>query len=326
MPFLEYHRLIKSNYKTVRTSRGYEELDSWQRLEEIVQVGNRLGVHEPRLAKAIMSAGGCPELWRIYYAATKDVQTDSIFSGTEYLGNNVPAGTTRRRLGKLFEQWVTHANQAYNDFLETGRLESLDHIPGTIGAYYRERARQHSRESSREDFRLSRMTLGRLSSGLPIYDLDPDGVFCEGPPGAVFESKLTLQGASHLEFESEMAIYALVVEKSCQKDIDFAITLCSDFPRGLQVLSLVRRIFDSHVAEITLNLEKFYRLIQFSEGAHRQGRVSQLGPRFRSLTHLGYRSWKSFLVRPDGLPEQSNRQYCEACRYRSDCFKDGGEA
>jgi hypothetical protein len=323
MPFLEYHRLIKSNYKKVRTSRGYDALDTWQWLERVFQAGRRLTVRDARLAKPVLSAGRCPGLWRVYYAATRDAQTDSIYNAAEYLGNRVPVGTTRRKLGKLFEQWVTTANQAYNHYLETAQIGILASIPGIIGEHYRERAEQHSRESSTDDLRLSKMRLGPLQarSELPIYDLDPDGIFSECPPGAVFESKLSVP--SYFEFDTEMAIYALAFEKLHHREIDFAITLYSDFPRGLQILPIVRRIFDSHIDEITTNLQKFYRLIQYSEATYGQGRISKVGPLIRSLTHIGYRSWKSFLVRPDGLPE--SQEYCETCKYRNDCFNDGEE-
>ena len=154
----------------------------------------------------------------------------------------------------------------------------LDKIPGRIGEWYRDRAAQHLKEAHPTELGKARMKVNekvRIFPELPIPELNPDGVFLEGVHGAVFESKLKLP--SHVEFEHEMAVYALFFEKSTGKNVDFSIVAYTDYPQGRNLFSAYRPILDSAVGSVTKNLERFLNLVEYSEGSPRRRSAREFG-------------------------------------------------
>jgi len=326
MPFLEYHRLEQSNIGTVRALRGYaESTDIWEILHQIRDAADRLGISKRTITKAILASGPCPDLWRVYYSATFDAQSDEAFSRDEYLGIRLPTGMTRRRLGESFDKWIRTANHAYNQFIETRQLDKLQSIPGRIGELYRHRAKQHLQEADETKLQRARMNVSpnvRIFPELPIPELIPDGIFLGGSRGAVFESKLSFPG--YVEFTHEMAVYALFFERAEGKDIDFSIVVYTDYPDGRNLFQVPAPILDSAVGAVTKNLERFLNLLAYSEAAHAESPRESVVARIKRKIGRRYSSWKEFLVRPGGLPEHSKRQPCSICKFQPRCYREGG--
>ena len=239
----------------------------------------------------------------------------------EYLGMEVPGRTTSRYLGLEFDKWVRHANKAYNSFLDSGNPDHLDKIRGVVGEYYRKMAQLHSVEASPEQRSKTWLELGdfKIPSELIIFGLTPDGVFLRGKKSAIFESKLSKP--HYAEFPYEMALYAIAIERSHPKqELDSAIILYSDYPTGKHLTTAIHHILDSHISEITLNADRFLRLIQASR-IRREGTIPD---KIRRQFRIHYGSWKSFFVRPEGVPEPSERKPCPSCPFQQKCYKQGG--
>jgi hypothetical protein len=312
MSFLDYHLLEKSAGPARRSSRGYaESLAIWSRLSEIEILASKCGVGKPGLRKTVLAAGPCPGLWRVYYAATLRAESYTPVSTRKYLGIDLPSGLTSKELGLRFESWVRHANRVYNSFLETLEMTALRAIPGSLGRYYQRRAKKLVQIANEQECANTRVRIDPDVSPYPnmIFDLTPDGVFSDGARGAIFESKLSFPG--YPEFPYEMALYALGYEKSTRKDVDSALVLHSNYPRRERLLSIVTGILDSSVGNILTNLERFIRLVEYSL-------LSQDTPKRHS-------SWKSFLVRPRGLPEVNQRGPCASCRFQPQCYQEGDQ-
>lgn len=312
MPFLEYHLLEKSGKTSTRTSRGYSSsLSIWTRLDEIGILAGKFGIRNPQMRKSVLAAGPCPDLWRVYYAATTHAETYEKVSHARYLGIKLTPDITSRKLGLEFEKWVKHANRFYNSFLETRTVRVLNAIPGWLGRHYRKRTRELLGVADMLECTKTKIAInpGVSPSLNTTLDLTPDGVFGEGSRAAIFESKLSTP--NYAEFNYEMALYALAYEKSTGKDVESAIVLHSNYPTRQRLSTLVRFIYDSEVGNISTNLERFVRLVEYSQLA-------------RPIQLQSYPSWKSFLVRPKGLPTPSQRGPCPSCRFRSKCYAEGG--
>ncbi len=269
------------------------------------------------MPKRLLVTGPCPGLWRTYYSATiHSTQAEAEIAGGEYLGRELPEGATRNDVGDEFELWVRQANQVYNSFLESGNVQELDRIvtPG-LREFYKDRAVEH-REFVSESSELMKAMMKtrpklKVLPRLPIARLTPDGLFKEGEPGAIFESKINRP--RHPEFRFEMATYGIVAEHIFEMDFDFAVILHGDYPKeDLQVYA--EPINDSYVAWVSENLERFHRLIQFSL-------VERGGPNIGR----NYTNWSDFVVRPPGVPDLDKRAPCGNCRYRLPCYPEGGE-
>jgi len=323
-PFLEYHVLEQLGNQAARSARGYDDsIGLWEKLNQIREIADRVGIRDRKVRKDILAAGPCPGLWRIYYAATANMQKDEPVGATEYLGNQINLGISRRELGMKFDEWIAEANRYYNDFLETGDLACLKKIPGNIGQYYRKRADKHYQMADHARRARTRLMIKpdiKVPEGLPLYGLNPDGIFLHGVRAAVFEAKLS--HPRYREFPHEMAVYAITYERTHQKDTDYAIVLYSDYPVGRNLFTFTEPILDSYVNEINSNIERFLHLVQLSE---RSARAS-VAARFRTKIRPGYDSWKRFLRRPPQLPNQNQRRWCPSCRYRPRCHPEGGEA
>lgn len=323
-PFLEYQFLERLSNRGLRSARGYDDsMGLWEKLDEIKKLADRVGIRDPRVRKDILAAGPCPGLWRIYYAATATVQTDEPVKATEYLGNQICRGISVRELGMKFDEWIAEANCHYNAFLETEDTACLAKVKGAIGTYYRERAQKHREMASPQERTKTKLLIKpsiKVLEGLPLHDLDPDGIFSDGIRAAIFEAKLSRP--RYREFPHEMAVYAITYERMHNKDADNAIVLYSDYPDGHHLLTLREPILDSYVNEIGWNIERFLRLAQSSEVFAR----ASVTARIRTKIRMGYSSWKGFLRRPPQLPKQNDRQRCPSCKYRAKCHQEGGEA
>lgn len=257
----------------------------------------------------------------MYYAATTDVEKDDIIPLTEFLGNKIARGTTRRHLGTIFDSWIACANERYNVFLETQDLTCLKEIAGIVGAHYRERANAHIALAplprDRAKTKLEIKPQIEILPGLPLEDLTPDGVFSGGQRIAIFETKLSRP--TYREFQHEMAVYALTLESERKRDVDCAIVLYSD-PDGRNLFTFQEPIFDSYVNEIAFNMERFLKVVQISERIERESYKSRMVQKIKP----GYKTWKRFLHRPSGLPDKTERLYCPSCRYRQKCYHEGG--
>lgn len=280
-------------------------------MKDIGVLAGKIGVRNPQIRKAVFAAGPCPGLWRVYYAATLGAETHKTVLSREYLGITLPSRhITSRELGLLFERWVREANRVYNAFLETLHIAVLDTIPGMLGRFYRTRAGKLLAVADQQACLKTGLLVDPQVSPYPnILDLTPDGLFANGLRGAIFESKLSQP--SYIEFDYEAAAYAIGYEKSEGKDVDSAIVLHSNYPTRQHLSTLVSTIRDSTVGNISTNLERFILLVQYS-----QQRVDPTGR---------FASWRSFLVRPRGLPELNQRGPCPSCRFRSKCYGEGGE-
>jgi hypothetical protein len=236
----------------------------------------------------------------------------SPVSTQEYLGIALSQHRiTSRELGLAFEKWVREANHVFNSFLETLQMEKLDAIPGALGRFYRTMAKRLLKVADHEACKKTLMAIDPQVSPYPsILDLTPDGVFADGSQGAIFESKLSLP--NYPEFDYEIAAYAIGYEKSMQKDVDSTVILHSNYPAHERLSTLVRTIRDSTVGNISTNLERFILLIKSSQQGH-----TNMSKRFPH--------WKSFLARPKGLPELDQRGPCPSCKFRQQCYTDGGE-
>ena len=222
-----------------------------------------------------------------------------------------------------FDGWIEYANRQYNVFLETQDSTCLKEITGVIGEHYRGRANAHmtlvSNPQDRAKATLEIKPAIEILPGLPLDELTPDGAFLGGKRAAVFESKLSKP--AYREFRHEMALYALTLESQRKRDVDCAIVLYSD-PGGCNLFTFQEPIFDSYVNEIAKNLERFLSLAQISETIERENFKSRVVQRIKP----GYKTWRHFLHRPQGLPEKTERQFCPSCKYRKRCHEDGGES
>jgi len=166
-----------------------------------------------------------------------------------------------------------------------------------------------------------------VPEGILLYALNPDGIFTGGVRGAIFESKLSRP--VHPEFLNEVATYAIALERSIalqqeiKKDVDCAIVLHTDFPQGKHVTPEIFPIHDSNVNEVSRNIERFLRLVQISEAQRKE--KSGLIHRLKQSLRGSPKTWKEFLVRPDGLPDADKRTFCPECRFRGTCYTEGGE-
>lgn len=311
-----------------RSARGYDTtVDLIDKFEDVRQAAKRLGIREARLKKDVLCVGPCPGLWKTYYAAT--IRSESVrqverLAIPEYLGISLRPGITRKRLGEDFEGWVKNANQTYNDFLKTERIDKLERLPGVIGQYYAGMARQHSIESSPvERTKTFLDTKGiNVPEAILLYALNPDGVFVKGARGAIFESKLS--APNYHEFSNEIATYAIALEHVIKKDVDTAIVLHSDYPEGKRVTTLIHSVQDSAVSEVSRNIEKFLRLVQITE-VRRKDVPPTMFQKIKTKVGLSFGSWKDFLLRPEGLPTTDKRVHCPECRFREICYGEGGE-
>jgi len=323
-PFVEYQLLELSSSEGVRSVRGYNErIGIWEKFDEIREIADRVGIRNRKFRKDILAAGPCPGLWRIYYAATAEVQKDVRVDATEYLGYHIEPGISRRALGIMFDDWVAEANRHYNAFLETGDPYCLKEVKGIVGAYYRERANTHCtvmadpKQRAKTKLQIKPDLRGH---DLSLHDLTPDGVFSEGARAAIFEAKLS--HPRYREFPHEMAVYAITYERTYSKDADYAIVLYTDYPIGKRLFTDKEPVLDSQVHEVSSNIERFLRLAQLSEDAVRDSIMGGIRTRIK----LGHGSWKTFLRRPPGLPSQNERQMCPSCKYRVKCYQEGGES
>jgi hypothetical protein len=254
----------------------------------------------------------------VYYAATADVQKDEILKLRHYLGVSIRS-KTRRQLGMEFHRWIRLANRAYNKFLDTARLGHFDRIEGDIGAYYLRRAREHTASFQPESRRISKMTIGHgiaVWPSVPLHEMEPDGLFAEGKRAVVFESKLSKP--KYGEFGSDVAAYAMAVEYGLKKDVDHAIILHSCYPRG-RIRTEIHDILDSDIAQVTSNVDRFLRLVQYSYLARQEETIQKTGQR------QSFQSWKAFLVRPLGMPTKSIHDPCRWCKYTPLCLTPEAE-
>jgi hypothetical protein len=310
VPFLEYHMLQQSKLPRINRKRGYDEsLSIWKRLDNLRDLAGQYVIRDHRIRKAIVAAGPCPDLWRVYYAAMSDEQDDELCSLPEYLQVKIDNGTTRAGLGMKYDGWIEKANVAYNSFLDSRDPRSLDPIGGPIGEYYRDRARQLRRAADFDACEKTRFLVKpSVTTGSNILNLTPDGVFSEGPSAAIFESKLS--APAYIEFDYEMTLYALAFEKTRTKDTDSAIVLHSNYP-DQHLSTLVRPILESKVGAVSANLERFVKLAEYSALS-------------RKVHQHSYDSWKQFLVRPPGLPTPPDDKPCKLCRFQQTCYREGG--
>lgn len=322
-PFLEYQVILELCSPGVRSARGYHDSTGiWEKLEEIRELAQRVGVRDKRVRKDILAVGPCPGPWRIYYAATDRAVKEGLVKTCQYLGNQIRTGISQRDLGMMYDEWIKEANEHYNTFLEKGSLDSLEGMRGVIGAYYLDRAKKHCtkftfEQRSKTKLLIKPQILDR--DFLRLTDLTPDGVFSDGSCAAIFEAKLS--SPTYREFPYEMAVYAIAYERKEKKDVDYAIVLYSDYPHGCHLLIHRQAILDSHVSEVASNIERFLRLAQGSEILERNGAATRISWKTKS----GHRLWKNFLQRPPSLPDESNRMPCPSCKYRSKCYREGGE-
>ncbi len=296
------------------------------KFEDVRKNADRLGIKDPLLKKDVLCIGPCPGLWKTYYAAclrSESVRKIEVLDILQYLGMQLPEGTTRKELGEKFEAWVKSANESYNQFLESEQIADLGQVPGVLGEYYTKMADLHLTGSpASERAKTVLQTEGiPVPKGILLYALNPDGVFTRGARGAIFESKLSRP--AHPEFLNEVATYAIALERSINKDVDCAIVLYTDFPNGKYVTPEIFPIHDSNVNDVSRNIERFLRLIQISEGQRRQ--ESGIVRRIKHALRGAPKTWKQFLVRPEGLPESDKRTYCPECRFREVCYAEGGE-
>jgi len=325
-PFIEYQR-IENSVLSTRSARGYSpSIDIVDRFEEIRRDAVRLGITDPLLKKDVLCIGPCPGLWKTYYASRLSSETGrkvETLNISQYLGMQMPSGVTRKDLGEKFESWVKNANQSYNQFIESGDISDLSQVPGILGDYYTKMADLHLTSASASERAKTVIEIDGIPvpQGILLYSLTPDGVFKRGSRGAIFESKLSRP--THLEFMNDVATYAIALEATIKKDVDCAIVLYTDFPAGKHVTPEIFAIHDSHVSDVSRNIERFYRLIQLSETQRKE--ALGIGSRIKQAIRGPPKKWRDFLVRPDGLPDKEKRTYCPHCRYREACYSDGGE-
>jgi len=296
------------------------------RFEEIREAAHRLGIRDPRLKKDILCIGPCPGLWKTYYAAclrSETVRKVEKLAISEYVGRNTPQGITQKHLGENFESWVREANESYNRFLQSANVSDLSNVPGLLGEYYSDMASLHLKDSPQaERLKTLLQTEGiSVPKGILLYALNPDGVFTKGARGAIFESKLSRP--DHAEFLYEIATYAIALEKAITKPVDCAIVLYTDFPDGKHLETKIYPIDDTHVDDVSRNVERFVLLVQTSEIDRKES--SGLFQKLKQKVGLAPEAWKDYLVRPQGLPEANKRMHCAECRFRTVCYQDGGE-
>jgi len=315
-PFLEYQRLGSAIATVSRAARGYDDIHYlWDTLKQIEELGAALNIRDIALRRSSLYVGPCPGLWRAFYAATADAQTDEILSLKKYLGLRLPLKISRRQLGMRFDRWIRMANRAYNAFLESSELKCFARLKGDVRRYYERRAGEHSTFFNVSSRKVTKMTVDctiEVWPSVPLHEMKPDGIFAEGKRAALFESKLS--DPSYEEFALDMAAYAMAIEHALKKDVDHAIILHSDYPRG-RIRTKVYGISDSDVAEVTANVERFLRLVQDSYVACREQLTEQRNQSRR------LQSWKAFLVRPPGFPDKSAQGPCPKCKYRSLCLE-----
>ena len=130
----------------------------------------------------------------------------------------------------------------------------------------------------------------------------------EGSLELVFESKIS--NPRYEEFQLELAVYALACERQRVLDINYAIVLHANYPQEI-LECVVSEIPDSDLNTLSVNLERFLQLIQISQ-AKQSGTI--------------FRTWQDLVLRPSGLPKQFDREVCESCRYKIQCYSEGSES
>ena len=336
LPFTQYRSLLQSNDLFPRSARGYDnQLLFWDRLKEISDVSDRYDIENDTLRNTVISAGPCPGSWRVYYATVSRAEHYEGVVANSYLGFQIRSGLNTHDLGKMFERWVDEANEKFNSLMATGNISALNTIPGALGDYYRQQGTAILNDASQEERETYIMEISpemQLSLRPPVR-VNPDGLFPYGKFGAVFESKLS--EPKHPEFIHQSAICALATEKVREIDVDYAIVLHSSYPNG-QIAAWFKEIPDSAIERVTSNLESFLHLLQYSEiqraGHEAQpsqpesgtGRlINRILRLFRRQKSDHLKSWKEFVVRPAGLPDEDLRAPCPGCPYKEACFKDG---
>jgi len=320
MPFLERYSLVPAS-PTVRTSRGFED-GFWDAVDFITEVSARIGIpaadpDPPLIPRRVLDTERCPGAWRVYYhILAAEPGHDIPFSRPTYLGMPTASFQTTRVLGKAIERWVSQANRVYNDFLSSPvqDLAILQRIESpTLRDFYLTRAQAHLRvcpidrlESQKMDVEVPLDLFPRV-----LDPANPDGLFQTSRPMAVFESKLSypLEEGPH---DTQLATYALLLEKKTQEPCDYAVVLHSTYPHEFP--AVIRRVIrEGMIARVAVNLSRLREVIE--------GSVSLRAARGEDLRLID--SWKDLAARPPGMPAPEEREPCEACPVKARCWSEG---
>lgn len=259
------------------------------------------------ISAKLLRTGPCPNSSRVYFKLTASSgHASSSETMTEFLGESLTSTITRQQLGDSFEDWIDEANEAVNEWLETGSLstfEDLD-IPQPIVDFYLSRIDTIQELADEIGIPLDelQMEIQKDYSRQFFHPANPDGIWplteVSGHLGGVLESKV-----SKLPEPVDKHIltgYASYLEDTLELPLDTGVFIYTD--RGEENLELDSfHINDNYRSEIRKNLERFSTLVQISK---EEGQWQEGG------------SISERLIRP---PEPEYVNMCDNCLYREEC-------
>lgn len=208
------------------------------------------------------------------------------------------------------------------DFVSRGAtdLATFDRIlTPSLREFYRERGVSlASRQPSSETLSSLAMAVDQPLVVFPSLLLSapqPDGIFTDFSPGAIFESKLCDPGGDSL-FRASMAAYALAAEQIHHHEYELGIVLHTGWPDS-EVGVYTFPIADSDASKVLFNLDRLRQLVDISWARWTQTRH---GKRRGSKPQ----TWEQLLTRPRvPKPPRERLGPCPACRFRQQCWSDG---
>jgi hypothetical protein len=283
-----------------------------------------MGLANRPLPYRLLNVGPCPGLWRTYYSAvTEPPRHSRALAGQATYLNRHTSSTSEDGLGTDVERWVNEANRAAMEFIGSGAIDLgvFDQIQTPdLRAFYRARGEAlTARRLSPQALSTLAMTINQpltVFPDLPLSAPQPDGVFTNFNPGAIFESKLADPRGDSL-FRASIAAYALVAEQHHHHAYDLGVLLHCGWPDSV-IGVYAFPIDDADAGKILFNLERLRQLVDIS-------RVRWTSTRHGKGRGSKPQTWEQLLVRPRARkPEREKLGPCPQCRFKPRCWSEGG--